>query len=100
MIKDRLNDGLTLRLFQSVYHCYPMWGLRCCVNHLRLVVNELVCFYHSHLGPVREIDIVLEQTDAKWVWDHSTSVSNSFSVRPMFMRISNSKSILCKSYRL
>lgn len=63
-----------MRLFQLMYHCYAIWCLRCTVNHLRTAVSELVGFHYSHPGPVRVIDIVLKQADAKWVWDHSTSV--------------------------
>ena len=76
-----LSKGLTLRLFQLMHHCYSMWTLSCTVNHLRTAVGELVGFHHSHLGPVREIDTVLKQTDAKWVWDHSTSMDHCFSIK-------------------
>lgn len=62
-----------------MYHRYTVWGLRRSVNHLRIAVSELVCFHHGHLGPVREIDAVLKQTDAKWVWDHAASMNHCFS---------------------
>lgn len=64
-----------------MYHCYAMWSLRCSVNFVRTAVSELISFHHSHLSPVREINIVLKKTDTKWVWDYSTSMDNSFSIR-------------------
>lgn len=76
-------EGLTIRLFQLMYHCNSMWSLRGAVHNLRTAVSELVGFHHGHLGPVREIDVVLKQTDAKWVWDHSTSVDHCFSIENM-----------------
>lgn len=68
-------------LFQLMYHRYSVWSLRCTVNNFRTAVSELVGLHHSHLGPVREIDIVLKQTDAKWVWDHSASMDHCFSIK-------------------
>lgn len=76
-----LSEALTKWLFQLMYHCYSMWSLRCTVNYLRTALCELVGFHYSHLGPVREIDIVLKQADAKWVRYHSTSMNHCFSIK-------------------
>lgn len=76
-----LLEGLTIWLFQLMYDCYSMRGLRCTVNNLGIVVFEFVGFHHSHLRPVREIDIMLKKTNAKWVWNCSASVDHCFSKR-------------------
>lgn len=68
-----------------MYDSYSMWSLRCVVNHLGIAVSELVGFHHSHLGPVRKVDIVLKQTDTKWVWNDSTSMHHSFSKKKKLM---------------
>lgn len=56
-------------------------SLRRAVDHLGTVVGELVGLHHGHLGPVREIDVVLEQTDPKRVWDGGASMDHCFSIR-------------------
>lgn len=72
---------LTMRLFQLMYHCHTVRGLGRAVNHLRTAVRELVGLHHSHPGPVRVIDIVLKQSDAKGMWDHGTSVDDCFPIK-------------------
>lgn len=64
-----------------MYDSYSMGSLRCIVNHLGIVVSKLVGFHHRHLRPVRKIDTVLKQTDAKWVRNDSASVHYRFSKR-------------------
>lgn len=66
-------------LFEFMYNSYSMWSLRGVVNHLGIAVGELVGSHHSHLGPVRKVDVVLKQTDTKWVWNDSTSMHHGFS---------------------
>lgn len=61
-------------LFKFVHNSYSMWGLRRVVNHLGVVVGELVGFHYGHLRPVCKIDAVLEQTDTERVWNDSASV--------------------------
>lgn len=100
IMKICFSDGLTLWLLQLMYHCYSMWSLRCSVNHFRASICKLVGFHHSHLGPVREIDIVLKQTDAKWMRDHSTSVNHCFSIRKNIRDVYLLEYINEKSYYL
>lgn len=72
---------LTMWLFKPMYDSYSIGSLRCIVNHLGIVVSKLVGFHHRHLRPVRKIDAVLKQTDAKRVRNNSASVHHRFSKR-------------------
>lgn len=68
-------------LFKPMYDSYSIGSLRSIVNHLGIVVSKLVGFHHRHLRPVREIDTVLKQTDAKRVRNDSASVHHRLSKR-------------------
>lgn len=72
------TKGLTTGLFEPVYDCHSVGGLRCAVNDFGVVVAELVGLHHRHPGPVGEVNVVFKQADAEGVRDGSTSVDHCF----------------------
>ena len=58
-----------------------MRDLRCGVDNLRISVIEFVDFHHGHLGPVRVINVVFEQREAKGMRDERSSMNHRFTER-------------------